>query len=110
MVLLTAGGVGCWLSALNIQYRDVKHITPFLVQIWMYASPVVYPLSIIPERYRLLYALNPMAGALEAFRAALLGSALSPAVLAVSLATAVTLSVSGALYFRRTERVFADVA
>jgi lipopolysaccharide transport system permease protein len=110
VVVLTAGGVGCWLSALNIQYRDIKHLTPFLVQIWMYASPVVYPLSLIPERFRLVYALNPMAGAIDAFRAALIGSPLSGRVLLVSATSAVVLFVTGALYFRRTERLFADVA
>lgn len=110
-MVLTAAGVGCWLSALNIQYRDVKHVTPFLVQVWMYASPIVYPMSLVPERYRAIYALNPMAGIVEGFRAVLLGtSAVSWPTIGLSLLVGAVLFVTGALYFRRTERVFADVA
>lgn len=109
--MLTAAGVGCWLAALNIQYRDVKYVTPFLVQVWMYASPVVYPMSMVPERYRALYALNPLAGIIEGFRAALLGTGEIPwPMIGVSLGAGVVLFVSGAIYFRRMERVFADVA
>ena len=110
-MMLTAAGVGCWLAALNIQYRDVKHVTPFLVQVWMYASPIVYPMSLVPERYRAIYALNPMAGIIEGFRALLLGTSAVPwSMILISLATGVVLFVTGALYFRQTERVFADVA
>ncbi len=111
LMMMTALGTGCWLSALNIQYRDVKHSTGFLVQIWMYASPIVYSLSVVPPPYRLLYAANPMVGAIAGFRAALLGTpGPSMAELSVSFASATLLLVGGVLYFRRTERIFADVA
>lgn len=110
-MMSTAAGVGCWLAALNIHYRDVKYVVPFLVQIWMYLSPVVYPLSMVPEKYRLLYALNPMVGVIEGFRAVLLDtSAVSPGLIFLSLGIGLLLLVSGAIYFRRTEDVFADVA
>lgn len=106
-----AAGVGCWLSALNIQYRDVKHVTPFLIQIWMFASPIVYPMSIVPESLRPYYVLNPLVGVIEGFRAVLLRTGTVPwTALAVSFAGAAILLVTGAFYFRRTERVFADVA
>jgi lipopolysaccharide transport system permease protein len=110
-MILTAAGVGCWMAALNIQYRDVKYVVPFLVQVWMYVSPIVYPMSLVPERYRALYALNPMAGVIEGFRSTLLGTqAVAWSTIAVSLVASVVLFLSGALYFRRMERVFADVA
>lgn len=111
-MMLVAGGVGCWLAALNVQYRDVKYVVPFMVQVWMYVSPIVYPLSQVKdERLRLLFALNPMTGVVEAFRAVLLGStSVSYGLIAFSLGMGVLLFVTGALYFRRTERVFADVA
>lgn len=110
-MMATAAGVGCWLAALNIQYRDVKYITPFLVQVWMYASPIVYPMSLVPEKYQPLYALNPMAGIIEGFRSVLLQTnAVAPSVIGFSLAVGGVLFVTGALYFRRTERIFADVA
>ena len=110
-MMLTSAGVGCWLAALNIQYRDVKHVTPFLVQVWMYASPIVYPMSLVPEKYRGYYALNPMAGIVEGFRAVLLGTgAVAWPTIGLSLAVGAVLFLTGALYFRRTERVFADVA
>jgi lipopolysaccharide transport system permease protein len=108
---ITAIGMGCWLSALNIQFRDFRHLTPFLVQVWMFASPIVYPMSLVPERYRSLYCINPMAGVISAFRSVLLGSTPIPwPELAVSSLSALVILFSGALYFRRTERVFADVA
>jgi lipopolysaccharide transport system permease protein len=111
LIMMTAFGTGCWLAALNIQYRDVKYTTGFFVQVWMYSSPIVYPLSVVPPGYRLLYAANPMASAIAGFRAALLGTpGPSVAELSVSFATAMLLLVGGTLYFRRTERVFADVA
>jgi lipopolysaccharide transport system permease protein len=110
-MVLTAAGVGCWTAALNIQYRDVKYVVPFLVQVWMYLSPIVYPMSLVPERYRALYALNPMAGVIEGFRSTLLGTqAVAWSTIAISLVASVVLFLSGALYFRRMERVFADVA
>jgi lipopolysaccharide transport system permease protein len=110
LAMATAAGVGFWLSALNIQYRDIKYVAPFLVQLWMYASPVVYPLSLVPERYRLAYSLNPMATVVEGFRVALTGSGdLRPPYIAASLGTALLMLASGVLFFRRSERVFADV-
>jgi lipopolysaccharide transport system permease protein len=110
MMMMTALGTGCWLSALNIQYRDIKHVTGFLVQIWMYASPIVYPLTVVPPGYRGLYAINPMASAIGGFRAALLETP-GPSALeyTISLLAATALLVSGVFYFRRTERIFADV-
>jgi lipopolysaccharide transport system permease protein len=110
LVVLAALGVGLWLSALNVRFRDVGHAVPFLVQMWMFASPVVYPASLVPERWRLLYALNPMVGAIEGFRWALLDKPAPPAVLvAVSAAVAFVLVLSGLAFFRRMERTFADV-
>jgi lipopolysaccharide transport system permease protein len=111
VMMLTATGVGSLFAALNIQYRDVKHVMPFVVQIWMYASPVAYPLSLVPDRYRLAYALNPMVGVVEGFRTALLGSTtLRPTELVLSSASAIALFAVGTRYFRHTERFFADVA
>lgn len=111
LTAMTAAGVGAWLAALNIQYRDIKHLVPFLSQIWMYASPVVYPVSLVPQKYRTLYALNPMVGIVEGFRVALLDTGpIAWQLLEVSTAVAITLFVTGAVYFRRTERLFADVA
>ena len=110
MAVAVALGIGLWLGALNVQYRDIGHLTPFLIQIWMYLTPVVYPASLIPERWRLLYGLNPMVGVIEGFRWALLGQGNAPGQMLVlsALATAVLL-VSGAYYFQRMERTFADV-
>jgi lipopolysaccharide transport system permease protein len=110
LMMMTALGVGCWLCALNVQYRDVKHVTDFLVQLWMYASPIVYPLTVVPAAYRTLYFINPMAGAIAGFRSALLGTP-GPSQLeyVISLTSAVALLGTGLLYFRRTERIFADV-
>lgn len=111
IMLLTVAGVGCWMAALNVQYRDIRYVIPFLVQIWMYASPVLYPASLVPERYRALYALNPMVGVIEGFRSCLLGTdTIKWSTLGASALTSGILFVSGVLYFRRTERVFADVA
>jgi lipopolysaccharide transport system permease protein len=110
-VSLTALGAGAWLAALGVQYRDVRHLSPFLTQIWMYASPIVYPMSLVPEQYRTLYALNPMAGIITAFRATVLGvPGPAPLELGLSLLGAVTVFLTGTLYFRHAERVFADVA
>jgi lipopolysaccharide transport system permease protein len=110
LALTTALGVGLWLSAMNVQYRDVRYAVPFLVQFWMFASPVTYPSSIVPEGWRALYGLNPMAGVIEGFRWALLGTETSPGPLtAVSVGAALVLLVSGAYYFRRMEKTFADV-
>jgi lipopolysaccharide transport system permease protein len=107
----TALGVAFWLSALNVQYRDVRYAIPFLIQFWLFATPVAYPSSLVPERWRALYGLNPMAGVVDGFRWALFGRPAAPgALLAVSVATVAVLFVSGLFYFRRMERTFADVA
>jgi len=102
--------MGLWLAPLNVKYRDVGHTIPFLIQFWMYASPVAYPVSLVPEQWRLIYSLNPMVGAIEGFRWALLGHA-SPdfTVMAVSAVMVVALLVGGMLYFQRMEQTFADV-
>ena len=111
LMILTATGVGCWLAAVYIQYRDVRQIVPFIVQIWMYISPVVYPLSLVPARYRTLYSLNPMAGVIQTFRAVLLRTGDIPwGTLGVSTIVGLVLFLSGTMYFRRTEHLFADVA
>ncbi|MDX1521502.1 MAG: ABC transporter permease [Anaerolineae bacterium] len=115
LMILTAAGIGMWLSALAIQYRDVKHAIQFVVQVLMYAAPVVWPASLIADRFGqtayLFYGLYPMAGVIEGFRAALLGSTPMPwpMILTGSL-SAVVIALSGAFYFRRMEQVFADVA
>lgn len=111
LTMLTAFGIGAWLSALSVQYRDVSHLLGFGVQLLMYASPVVYPTSLVPDRFRLLYGINPMAGVIEGFRSAIFAGRPMPwDLLAVGTLTALALAMSGALYFRRMERVFADVA
>jgi lipopolysaccharide transport system permease protein len=110
LTLLSALGVGLWLSALNVRYRDVGHAVPFLIQIWMYASPVVYPAALVPERWRLLYSLNPMVGAVEGFRWALLGKPVPDLQTVVaSTGVAFLLLIWGLAYFRHMERTFADV-
>jgi lipopolysaccharide transport system permease protein len=110
LVILTALGVGLWLSALNAIYRDVRHVVPFLIQFWMFASPVAYPSSLVPERWRWLYGLNPMAGAIEGFRWALTGRGDPPGILLAASSVAVLVLVgSGALYFQKMEGVIADV-
>lgn len=110
LAVVTALGVSLWLSALNVQYRDVRYAVPFLVQFWMYASPVAYSSSIIPERWRALYGLNPMTGVIEGFRWALLNTDTAPGpTIVVSSLAAMALLVSGAFYFRRMEKTFADV-
>ena len=110
LAVLTAFGTSLWLSALNVRYRDVGHAIPFLVQFWMYASPIVYPASIIPKAWRPFYNLNPMAGVAEGFRWGLLGKQ-APDFLGISIGTAVTLILlmSGLVFFKRMERTFADV-
>jgi len=109
LALATALGAGMWLAALNVRFRDVRYVVPFLTQFWMFASPIVYPSSLLSEPWRTLYGINPMAGVVEGFRWALLGTYPPRAMLLLSMATAAVLVVSGALYFRKTERVFADV-
>jgi len=110
LAIATALAVGLWLSALNVQYRDVRHTIPFLTQIWLFATPVAYASSLIPEPWRAWYGLNPMAGVVEGFRWALLGQTGSPGslVLVSALAVAILL-VGGLMYFRRMEKSFADI-
>jgi lipopolysaccharide transport system permease protein len=110
LAVVTALAVGLWLSALNVRYRDIGYTIPFLVQCWMFASPVVYPTSLVPERWRLAYSLNPMAGVIEGFRWSLLGAELPRLdMLAASTGMVVVLLVGGLIVFRRLERNFADV-
>lgn len=110
MAIATALGVGLWLGALDVLYRDIGYLVPFLSQIWMYATPVVYPSSLIPEKWRLIYGLNPMAGVVEGFRWALIGRGTKPGpMLLVSAFVTIILLVSGAFYFRRVEKTFADI-
>jgi lipopolysaccharide transport system permease protein len=111
LVVLTAAGLGSLLAALAVQYRDVNYGIGFVVQMLMFASPVVYPVSLLPERLRLVYALNPISGVIEGFRAAYLGTQPMPwDMLAVGAASALTMAVIGVMYFRRMERNFSDVA
>jgi lipopolysaccharide transport system permease protein len=110
MALGAAFGVGLWLSALNVRYRDVRYTIPFLSQAWFFATPVVYPASLVPEPFRPWLGLNPMAGVVEGFRWALLGAAPPPqAMVALSALVTLLLVIGGLVYFRRTERTFADV-
>jgi lipopolysaccharide transport system permease protein len=103
-------GLGLVLSALNVSYRDIRYAVPFVLQLWLFATPVAYPTGAVPAKYRLLYDVNPMSGVVEGYRWALLGSGhVRPLHLAVSIATALVLVVGGALYFSRAERAFADV-
>lgn len=106
----TALAVGLWLSALNVQFRDVRYVIPFLIQVWLFATPVVYPSSLVPEGWRTLYGINPMVGVVEGFRWALLGQADAPGpLLLVSALTVAGLLIAGLYYFQRTEQTFADV-
>lgn len=114
LAMATALGFGLWLSALNVRYRDINYLVPFLIQIWMYLTPVIYGSSLIPERFRWLLGLNPMTGVVEGFRWALLGnyldSAAAPGLLfGLSVAISLAVLVSGAFFFRSTERTFADI-
>jgi lipopolysaccharide transport system permease protein len=114
LAMLTALGFGLWLSALNVRFRDVTHIMPFLVQIWMYLTPVVYGSTLVPERFRLLLGLNPMTGVVEGFRWALLGGRLldgqlTASAVALSVTVCVLVLATGAVFFRYSERTFADV-
>lgn len=110
LAIAAALGVGLWLSALNVEYRDVKHTIPFLTQFWLFASPIAYPSSAVPAKWRVLYGLNPIAGVVEGFRWALLGTHRpSVPMLLASSAMVALLIFSGLVYFRRVEKTFADV-
>jgi lipopolysaccharide transport system permease protein len=109
LAIVTSLGAGLWLSALNVEYRDVRYTIPFLTQFWMFITPIAYASSLVPEKWRLLYAINPMVGVIEGFRWALLGTGKAPgAMLWVSVFIAFFLFISGLFYFRRMERTFAD--
>jgi lipopolysaccharide transport system permease protein len=111
IMVSTAAGVGMWLTALAVQYRDVNYAIGFITQLLMYVAPVVYPASLIPARFRFLYALNPMVGVIEGFRAALLNTHPMPwSMIGIGAITSTLVAISGAFYFRRKDRIFADVA
>ncbi len=114
LAMITALGFGLWLSALNVRFRDIKHLVPFIVQLWMYLTPVIYSSLMIPEQFRFLLALNPMTGVVAGFRWALLGNAFGDAtppgdLFPISVLIALLVFVSGMIYFRYTERTFADI-
>ncbi len=110
LTFLCAVGVGLWLSAMNVQYRDIRYAIPFIIQIWMFVSPVIYPASLVTERYKWVLALNPMGGVINAFRACVLGhKSVDWMILCVSTMTILVLFFSGLYYFRRMEKTFADV-
>lgn len=110
LMVLTASGVGMFLAALNAKYRDIRYTIPFVIQLWMFVSPVVYPASMVPVKYQFLYALNPMVGVIEGFRAVLLGTVAFPTqLIMISAFVSVVLFAFGLLYFKQMERYFADV-
>jgi homopolymeric O-antigen transport system permease protein len=112
LLLALAASLGCglWLSAMNVKYRDIRYVVPFLVQLWLFATPVVYSSSLLHEPWHSLFGLNPMAGVVEGFRWAVLGTSISIGkMVAVSAGTSLLLALSGLLYFRSVERTFADV-
>jgi len=110
LAIFTALGVSLWLAALNVKYRDIRYVIPFLTQVWLFLTPVLYPSSMIPDKWRLVYGINPMSGVVEGFRWSLLGTEKAPgAMILVSAGVVVVLFVGGLFYFRRMEREFADV-
>jgi lipopolysaccharide transport system permease protein len=110
LTVVTSLGVGLWLSALNVQFRDVRYVIPFLTQFWMFATPIAYPSSLLHEPWRTLYGLNPMTGVVEGFRWALLGTSKAPGpIMWVSALAALVILIGGAFYFRRMEKTFADI-
>jgi lipopolysaccharide transport system permease protein len=110
LAFITSLGTSLWLSAMYVQFRDVRHVIPFLTQIWMFATPVAYPSSLLDEPWRTLYGVNPMVGVVEGFRWALLGTQTTPGLMIIiSYLVAIGLLLSGAYYFRRMEKTFADV-
>jgi lipopolysaccharide transport system permease protein len=106
--LLTALGFSLWLSAMNVIYRDIAHVLPFITQMWFFITPIVYSSSVIPEKWRFLYAMNPMVGVVDGFRWALLGKSAPEATVWISVLVTIVVLVSGLYYFRRMERTFAD--
>lgn len=110
LAILSAFAVGVWLSALNVKYRDIKHVIPFLTQFWMFATPIAYSSTLVPERWKLIYGLNPMTGVVEGFRWAILGKSQPPGILfAISIGVVLVLLVTGLYYFRQMESSFADM-
>jgi len=110
LTFLCAVGAGLWLSALNVQYRDIRYAIPFLIQIWMFVSPVIYPVSIVNDKYQWILALNPMGGVINAYRASILGHLpIDWGLLGISTAIIIMIFLSGLYYFKRMERIFADV-
>jgi lipopolysaccharide transport system permease protein len=110
LALVTSLGVGLWLSALNVEYRDVRHVVPFITQFWLFATPIAYPSSLLNQPWRTIYGLNPMVGVVEGFRWALLGTNTAPGpIIVVSSMVACLILITGAFYFRRMEKTFADV-
>jgi lipopolysaccharide transport system permease protein len=113
LVLLTvalAFAIGLWLGPMNVRYRDISHTIPFLMQIWMYATPIVYPLSMVPERYKFWYSLNPTVGLIEGYRWAVLGSGtLDVSALVISASITAVLLFTGLIWFKQQERNFADI-
>jgi lipopolysaccharide transport system permease protein len=110
LAFITSLGTGVWLSAMNVEFRDVRYIVPFVTQFWLFATPVAYPSSLLSEPWRTIYGINPMVGVVEGFRWALLGTDTSPGpIILVSSLAAMSVLISGAFYFRRMEKTFADV-
>jgi lipopolysaccharide transport system permease protein len=108
--IATALGIGLWLAAMNVQFRDIRYLLPFLTQFWLFATPIAYPSSLLGEPWRTVYGVNPMVGVIEGFRWALLGTQTSPGpIIAVSSLVALLVLVTGAYYFKRMEKTFADV-
>jgi len=110
LAFVTSLGVGLWLSALNVEYRDVRYVLPFVVQFWMFATPIAYPSTLLHDPWRTIYGLNPMVGVIEGFRWALLGTDTAPGpIIVVSSLASLLILITGAFYFRRMEKTFADV-
>lgn len=110
LALVASLGVGLWLSALNVEYRDVRYVVPFITQFWLFVTPIAYPSSLLNQPWRTIYGLNPMVGVVEGFRWALLGTKTAPGpIIAVSSTAAIVILITGAFYFRRMEKTFADI-
>jgi lipopolysaccharide transport system permease protein len=109
LAFVTVVGAGLWLSALNVKYRDIRYVVPFLVQLWLFATPIAYPTSLLHEPWKTLYGLNPMVGAIDGFRWAVLGTPSPGWTAVVSAFSAIVLLATGLYYFRRMEKGFADI-